>query len=273
MYQDVSQYEADLDRVPDQAFSITIDSIQEQILEITTDEVDKALSATEAEELNRTRYRNILKRALNETDKLIELIHTNRSITVKMHFEEELGTIEDYVNGIKFARDIISKNKLTDFRVGGKFASIYWLKLYDDDDVVYSYTIAFRLEGFKAKAPWWTILNDGTPTSLPTDREGGFNPLYTIPASRFVDRIQRRVSDLATSTYNRELKANEDFYISQRNYWQDKASELTNLLVEITRRVVRLRGNIKEADNLYRAVDFSRRFDRKFFNSFTERAW
>lgn len=185
------------------SFATVIDESIEDIQQIIKSEME--LAFLNAVEFSQVRYRNILLSAIKDSDKLLSISGSYGLINVTSNFEEELGTIEDYANGILFAREIIFADKHSGNirRLGGYWASIYWGEIYNQNDIAYSYTVALRLEGFKSKAPWWNIINDGTPPSLPSDRDdGGFNPIDDIPPTHFVDKIVRRAEDLLRSRYD-----------------------------------------------------------------------
>lgn len=191
------------------------------VLNIFEDEVNAALERSK--EFDFPEFQTAFKGALWDNDKFIEFyMPSEETLGVKINLES-LGTLEDYVNGVKYARAILgaeaaereaarmavpttSKNPKRKKRSAPKMtperASVYW------KDYVYrggsggekhSRTIDLRLKDFANKAPFWHILEDGTPLNLSSDwTPKGFPTPQTKP-TRFVEKAAARITKFIRS--------------------------------------------------------------------------
>lgn len=174
------------------------------------------------------RFKNIfefqLAKAINDSkefendilrDRLLELVNRNdiikiipqedkKSIKVELALDEVAGTLEDYANGITYARNVIKREDETKAKEarGGKRrkkkkppydpirASKYWAEhIYGTGEDAtrharYDYTMKLRLENFASLAPFWKILDKGLP-QMASNRGGTAYPVPT--PTDFVD--------------------------------------------------------------------------------------
>lgn len=126
-------------------------------------------------------------------------------------FEEVAGRLEDWANGILGYREEL------EVKPGrGARATRWWLKKVFRTSLEAS-TIEGRLQYAGRPAPYWQILNSGSPASMASDREdGSYNPIRSVPTD-FIGTAESQLEvhfkdsmELEHSTWKLEIRSLRD---------------------------------------------------------------
>lgn len=242
-------------------YSDTILEAKELILTIFEDEFERAIDTSR--EFNFDEFRVSFLNAVYDIPDLVGFSFSTENIIQSTFNLEKLGTLQDYVDGVKYARVILgaesaereaarmgvpstSKNPNRKKRAAPKMtperASIYWKDwVYrgGQGGDLHSKTIALRLQNFASKAPFWHILEDGTPIKLASDWEPRGFPTPETKPTRFVAKAKKRIElllekQVKESETKLKLEINEeierlDTYVSEL---EDDIALLLRLLEE-----------------------------------------
>lgn len=150
---------------------------------------------------------------------------------VRLDFAISAGRLNMWGLGIKAYREklkvkIPRKNSKLYNRRAEK-ASKYWAKIYNEAGSRFKKTIKGRISLSGAKAPFWKILDSGTPPSLPSDR-GGY-PTPDNVETNFVHKAETDVKQYAKDLFLQE-KIRFEEYINSINPAMQEANNVLSQL-------------------------------------------
>lgn len=197
-------------------------------------------AAAESKEFNDEVYLNPLIAAAKKPDTFTVVIKGSSweilpSVTINLN--STAGRLNLWASGIKAYRKAIGvkipkkNSKLYNARAVG--ASKGWAKIYNDNGSRFTKTIKGRLSASGAKAPYWQLLDKGTPPTLPSDR-GGY-PTPEFSATNFVEKTEQEVKTLG-----------RDLVINLRDQFNDYINSIEPDLIEAKETLKRLDSLVDE---------------------------
>lgn len=172
-------------------FALALSRIYQNLKDILISELDKAIDA--APEYSYEPMNDRLHTAFSKDG----IIAVTESGIVYIKAEEYAGSRQDFWDGIRAARLLVSKGRGTN---RAKRAA-YWQMIYGaymaGDSGVYDKTISARLSAWKDLAPYWLYLNHGNSNSK-----------YAFPVNRptrFVEKAEKKCTKLLASEVIRVL--------------------------------------------------------------------
>lgn len=140
-------------------------------------------------------------------------------------FEEAAGDLTDWASAVKSYRTDIKTKRLDDEEAGEKASEWWFSHVYST--ALETKTIKGRLSHATGKAPFWQILAYGTPSTMDSDRPGGYT---NVPATRtsdtvFVENVEFAIREAFEARLNQE-----------RQVYFEEEQELRNLISEYEQR-------------------------------------
>jgi hypothetical protein len=202
-------------------------------------------------------------------DALIDVINSNpviiikpinrkdlsAGITIDIPLERFAGDLDDYAAGIKYARDMLEEEVYTNEeedeetqkkkrrkrkrKYNPVYASAYWKDhVYTPKGKLYAQTISWRLEGFTNEAPYWIILEYGSPGTLRSDKGGTPYPESIYP-TRFRSLAEKDIESLILEMIN---LAGDTFY----KRIEDEIAEVQTVIDDISNAIVGISSTPEE---------------------------
>ncbi len=215
-------------------------------------------------EFNIGEYRLALINAVRDK-RTIKILADPDKVRVRINLDLTAGNLNDYADGIKRARNILKVGFKKPNPMEASLASYMWMEKYyrparegtdipqpkrDGDKGIdkrtgkdkkprvynktkyinaYKRTMKTRLSSFKKPAPFWRIINDGTPGTLESGNEG--TPYPIVKPSRFVEKAKRRIEERLST----QFKKSSDSEAELRRKRQAIQKTLAFIEGEITR--------------------------------------
>jgi hypothetical protein len=112
---------------------------------------------------------------------------------VVITFEEGAGSLEDWSRGVSLYREALGVEVEQGSNRGAR-ATRYWVNTVFRNYNLSQETFKGRIDYAGRPAPFWQILNSGTPASLTSDRgDGSYNPLPAVPTD-FIGTAESRIA-------------------------------------------------------------------------------
>lgn len=166
---------------------------------------------------------------IRNNDKVITIEPIGNSARIRIHLDETAGTLEEYANAVKAAKEELGVGKAPEPAASQMWAEkIYgvaregvivgkrkkpkagrgrgsrvsvedWTDRYKGK---YERTIEARIRNFKKPAPWWSLLNNGNHSG----RIGPGDPYPITGPTRFVSKTVLELTDLYKDTYSTKFR-------------------------------------------------------------------
>ena len=242
----------------------------EYILRIFEDEFEYAMGTSR--EFNFPQFERAFFDALRGQEEFIEFsIDDNVSVNVNINLEK-VGTIEDYVNGVEYARSIfrdtsfdkelemqtvyknMGKKRRNAPTMTSRRASTYWRNIVYGQygGPLYTRTIQLRLDGFKNKAPFWFILDSGTPPNLASDWNPRGEPYPITKPTRFTTKAKVRIKEYVKNTAENSIEKIKQLFVEEENELDISISDIKNdiklLMVLLDEATKSIGGDIKSKE-------------------------
>jgi len=235
------------DLLKEMVIGSAISSIEKKATQILLDEAKAAVKSNPEFSKSAIFWTKLQEAILNEDTIFVEAIG-QENIKVTIDLDKTAGTLNDYVDGVLYAREQLEGEYPRKKEFDPKKASQKWKQIYEAGGTFYNKIITWRIETFGKKAPFWKIINDGTPKKLGGVDRGG-TPYPVSKPTRFKQRAEQKISDLIAE----EIK-------SQRRNWKASAREgmsyarrnveiLTEIYREASIAILESAPNFKIAEN------------------------
>lgn len=212
------------------------------------------------QEYNHENFLSGLKRAV-EDDRTIVIkfdSETFRLTSIIIDLDLTAGTLEEWANAIKSARDTLREFRGGRYIKKANIASKIWAeKIYRVDregksvprtkidkktgeettiDVTekfkgkYWLTMGFRFISTKSPAPWWKLLDQG---NIPLGSDWGGQPYPQSSATNFVSKAAVGIKTAFLGNFSAEYLWQESFVKSQITYYEGRVREIEEYLKEL----------------------------------------
>ena len=172
-------------------------------------------------------------------------------VDLNIIFEQEAGTLGEWAEAVSNYRELELNTRGLDNEEAGKKATDWWYThVYGTS--LGDKTIKGRLGGTDGVAPYWQILNNGTPPSMSSDRPGGHNPVKAT-TTLFVEDAELEIE-----------KEFRDLRIKEYDVWKQEEQELKKVVAEFEKQRDSYSEDVK---NL--STDF--RLNEKLYQGFAEK--
>lgn len=173
-------------------------------------------------------------------------------IDAQIIFEQEAGTLGDWGEAVRDYREFeLQSRGLESEKAGAKATDWWYTHVYDTN--LGDKTIKGRLNYTPTKAPYWQILNNGSPPSMVSDRPGTHNP---VPATStlFIEDAELEIE------YGFRTKR-----IEEQGVWQEETNELKKAIEQFEKQRDEYSRDVRDL-----RTEFS--LNQRIYNDFGDKA-
>jgi len=202
-------------------------SVENKAPQILLDEAQMAIESTPEFTQSPLFWARLQDAILNEDTIYVTHVGGN-NIEVTIDLEYTAGTLDEYVEGVLYAREALEEEYPRKKDFDPKKASQKWRQIYEAGGTFYNKIINWRMSAFGNRAPFWVLINDGVPQDMEAVDRGG-TPYPVSKPTRFKQKAERKISQLIVQ----ELK-------EQRRDWPARAREEREYAREAVRKMEEL---------------------------------